>query len=86
MTNLTESNIHDDKQAVVEGELRCQALKEHLERSNAPMTVFLSEDASGLVQKVVYDRKNNQLTGIVQSLKQMVCQSHFPFHHQLQKS
>lgn len=69
MTNLTESNIHDDKQVVIEGELRCQALKEHLKRSNAPMTVFLSEDASGLVQKVVYDRKNNQLTGIVLPLK-----------------
>lgn len=36
-----------------------------MERIDAPKAVFLSEDASGLVKKVVYDVKTNQLIGLV---------------------
>lgn len=59
------NHIHKDKQQVIEGELRCSELVDHLERTNAPKSVFLSEDASGVVQKVVYDVHSNQLVGLV---------------------
>lgn len=52
------------------GELRCEALLHHLERSNAPKAVFLSEDGSGILQKVVYDSTSNQLIGIVLPLNE----------------
>lgn len=60
----TVKHIHNDKPALIEGELRCKELAEHLERIGAPKCVFLSEDASGLVKKVVYDAKTNQLIGL----------------------
>lgn len=40
-------------------------MKEHLEKIKSPDTVFLSEDGSGVVRKVVYDVKTNQLIGLV---------------------
>lgn len=58
-------HIQNDKTTIVEGELRCRELAEHLERVKAPKYVFLSEDASGLVKNVVYDPKTNQLIGLV---------------------
>lgn len=57
--------IHTQKERIVEGELRCEALSKHLERTNSPKSVFLSEDGSGILKKVVYDPKSNQLTGLV---------------------
>lgn len=62
--------MHADKKIVIEGELRCQALKEHLIKNDAPLSVYLSEDGSGLVKRVVYDVKTNQLVGIVLPLNQ----------------
>lgn len=53
------------KQRVHEGELRCEQLLQHLERTNSPKAVFLSEDGSGIVKKVVYDKINDQLVGLV---------------------
>lgn len=55
---------------VIEGELRCQVLKEHLIKNDAQLSVYLSEDGSGLVKRVVYDVKTNQLVGIVLPLNQ----------------
>lgn len=49
--------------------MRCKELKEHLEKIKAPNTVFLSEDASGVVKKIVYDSQTNQLVGLVSPLK-----------------
>lgn len=62
--------MHADKKKVIEGELRCQALKEHLIENDAPLSIYLSEDGSGLVKRVVYDVKTNQLVGIVLPLNQ----------------
>lgn len=53
------------KQKIVEGELRCQELSDYLDKLNAPRKVWLSEDASGIVSKVVYDSTTNQLVGLV---------------------
>lgn len=59
------NHILRDKERVLEGELRCQQLVKHLERINAPKAVFLSEDGSGIVKRVVYDSHTNQLIGLV---------------------
>lgn len=40
-------------------------MAEYLESNNYPKYVFLSEDGSGLVQKVTYDIHSNQLVGLV---------------------
>lgn len=58
-------HIHTDKDRVIEGELRCKQLVSHLERTKSPKAIFLSEDASGVNQKVVYDSHTNQMVGIV---------------------
>lgn len=50
---------------VTEGELRCKELSAYLDKMNAPRTVWLSEDGSGIVSKVSYDSATNQLIGLV---------------------
>lgn len=59
------NRIHANKERILEGELRCKALHKYLEAIQAPMSVFLSEDASGIVKKVVFDSHTNQMIGIV---------------------
>lgn len=59
------NNIGKNKQRITEGELRCKDFVNHLERSNSPKAVFLSEDASGIVKKIVHDSSSNQLVGLV---------------------
>lgn len=49
---------------IVEGKLRCEELKLYLKKIKAPESVWLSEDASGIVQKVVYDVNSNKLVGL----------------------
>lgn len=67
-TNLnifSVKHIQSDKEHIVEGELRAEQLNKYLELIKSPKHVFLSEDASGIVKKVVYDIYSNQLVGIV---------------------
>lgn len=49
---------------ITEGSLRCTELKSYLQKIDAPLTVWLSEDASGIVQRVVYDVSSNKLIGL----------------------
>lgn len=58
-------HIQSDKDRVVEGELRSKQLANYLDDIKSPKYVFLSEDASGIVQKVIYDVYSNQLVGLV---------------------
>lgn len=50
---------------VTEGELRCKELSTYLDKMNAPRTVWLSEDGSGINTKISYDSTTNQLVGLV---------------------
>lgn len=50
---------------MVEGRLRCKELSEYLEKLNAPKSVWLAEDASGIITKVSYDSTTNQMVGVV---------------------
>lgn len=54
----------------MEGELRSKELLQYLERLNAPKDVFLSEDGSGVVKKVVYDSVSNQMIGLALPLNE----------------
>lgn len=56
--------IHKRKQTIIEGELRCRQLAEYLDKLNAPRTVVISEDASGIVARVSFDSGAGQLIGI----------------------
>lgn len=40
-------------------------MNEYLDEIKAPKQIFLSEDASGIVQNVTYDAYSNQLVGLV---------------------
>lgn len=40
-------------------------LVKHLEMTESPMDIFLSEDASGVIRKVAYDSHTNQMIGLV---------------------
>lgn len=62
---LAVKKIQDSKERIIEGQLRCDELKEHLDRTNSSKVVFLSEDGSGIVRRIVYDGKTNQLIGLV---------------------
>lgn len=62
--------IHKRKENITEGELRCEGLAAYLKKLNAPSQIWLSEDASGIVSKVEYDNKTNQLIGLVQPTSQ----------------
>lgn len=63
--------INEDKQKVVEGELRITELSEYLKKLNAPRKVWLSEDGTGIVPKIEYDQVSNQLTGLVLPISQI---------------
>lgn len=70
LTFSLDNLIQNNKQTVIEGQLRVKELCDHLERINANKMVFLSEDGSGIVQKICYDAKSNQLVGLVLPLQE----------------
>lgn len=76
---ITDSHIQKNKQIVTEGQFRAKELKEYLDRIDAPKKVFLSEDGSGIAQKVVYDVNSNQLVGLLLPLQQNGCPKTFSY-------
>lgn len=57
--------ISQHKVRIVEGELRCRELSEYLSLLKLKPYIWLSEDGSGIISKVEYDPKSNQLIGLV---------------------
>lgn len=57
--------INESKTRIVEGQLRCEELRDYLNERKASTDVWLSEDASGVISKIQYDPTLNQLIGIV---------------------
>lgn len=57
--------IQQEKNRVIEGELRAEQLAKYLKKLGAPHEVWISEDASGIVNRVSYDSVTNQLVGLV---------------------
>lgn len=62
---LTVNYINNEKQTIIEGELRCEQLAQYLEKMNAPKVVWISEDGTGIVKKVSYHNSSGQLVGLV---------------------
>lgn len=59
------SYINQNKSQIVEGELRIKELLHYLETLKLEKCVWLSEDATGIVAKVEFDPKSNQMIGLV---------------------
>lgn len=59
------SIISNNKQNVIEGQLRCKQLAEYLDKLNVPKNVWLSEDGSGIISRTCYDSSTNQIVGLV---------------------
>lgn len=57
--------INKNKLIITEGELRINGLNKYLENLNLEKYVWLSEDATGIVTKVEFDPKSNQMIGLV---------------------
>lgn len=55
---------------LIEGNLRCNKLRDYLKKTGSPKSVVLSEDGSGIVKKIVYDARTNQLVGLVLPLNE----------------
>lgn len=62
--SIAAGYIQENRVKIVEGELRCNELKVYLDKIKSPHCVWLSEDGSGIVQKVVYDVNTNKLVGL----------------------
>lgn len=57
--------IDNNKSRIVESKLRAKELSEYLNQMNCTKYVWISEDATAIISKVVYDPFTNQLIGIV---------------------
>lgn len=62
---LSVRYIQKDKSRIVEGQIRAEELHAYLTKFNLPLSVWLSEDGSGIVPKAEYDTLNSQLVGQV---------------------
>lgn len=60
-----ERYISQNKPKITEGQLRCQELNAYLDGLALHKCVWLSEDATGIVAKVEFDPKTNQMVGLV---------------------
>lgn len=57
--------INHNKNQIVEGQLRAKELADYLDRLKTTKHVWLSEDATAIIQKVTYDPTTNQMIGLV---------------------
>lgn len=62
--------IDQCKIPVTEGILRSEELLAYLGKMKAPLHVWLAEDASGVVTKIEYDARSNQLVGLTLPINQ----------------
>lgn len=63
--------LHGKKLRIIEGTLRCNDLKEFLHKVGASTYVWLSEDGSGVNQKITYDVSSNKLVGLTLPLSEI---------------
>lgn len=56
--------IDKNKCSIIEGQLRTKELKKYLKSLDCEFTVWISEDATGINQKVEYHPATNQLIGL----------------------
>lgn len=64
-TSTVNCFIAQNSDKIVEGEVRVKQLSDYLDKMKAPRSVWLSEDATGIIPKIEYDQSTNQVTGLV---------------------
>lgn len=57
--------ISQHKSRIVEGEIRAKELAEYLKKMNCSNDVWISEDATVITSKIIYDPKSDELIGLV---------------------
>lgn len=64
-TNSVRAYIHKHTREsnIREGVLRCQELRDYLDKNDLPLVVSLSEDATRIINRIQYDSSTNQLIG-----------------------
>lgn len=63
-SSLTVRCINDTKKCIVEGEPRFAELARYLIHHNAGNDIWICEDGSGIVPKILYDPTDDQLIGM----------------------
>lgn len=72
--------IENNKSRITEGYVRSKELSEYLDNLQAVKVIWLSEDATAITTKVVYDPITNQMVGIVLPIdKKTGCPKPFTF-------
>lgn len=71
--------INDTEKCSSEGELRCEKLLQYLIKHDAGKDVWLCEDGSGLIPKIVYDPTSDQLIGMTLPMNEDGCPNRFEF-------
>lgn len=66
----SDGYISQNKPKIIEGKLRCEELHAYLDALKLNKCVWLSEDASGIVPKIEFDSKTNQMVGLVLPMDQ----------------
>lgn len=56
--------VNDNKNVIVEGQIRAKELAEYLNQMKCKKIVWISEDATAILAKVSYDPSSNQLVGL----------------------
>lgn len=66
--SLIIKHISKVRDPIEEGVLRFDELQEYLDQNNLPTVVFISEDGTRIISRVVYDSKTNRIVGLVGEL------------------
>lgn len=56
--------INDNKKPIIEGKLRCEELCEYLKERDAGTDIWIAEDGSGIVPKILYSPTLDELVGM----------------------
>lgn len=65
--------INENKNSIIEGEIRAQPLFDYLTKRCAGLDVWLAEDGSGIIPAIQYDSSSDQLIGIVLPMDKTGC-------------
>lgn len=63
--NTVQAYINQNKPRIIEGQLRCEELNAYLDGLKLDKYVWISEDASGIINKIEFDPNTNQMVGLV---------------------
>lgn len=65
--------INDTEKCILEGELRCEKLAQYLLKHDAGKDIWICEDGSSIIRKIIYDPTLDQLIGITLPIDDTGC-------------